>query len=190
MSLQNRCFKQLSFKHLSFKKLSLKQFSFKEHLRKFSEKVSLQRPFFERFFKPDSTSGIRRLQFFWLGCLALTATVLAYGIVFFLFTKNPLQKQVEPLKPVPTSIETATSKVDQNEMWRYKIEEENKNLADELSALKTLFQESLSRDDLKGEESSLENDDFQDSNGKEIEKPNSMGLRANSKPLLFHQKAH
>jgi len=176
MSLQNRGFKYLSFKKLCFKRFSFKELCFKQLLRKFSEKVSLQRPSFERFFKPDSTSGIRRLQFFWLGCLALAATVLAYGIVFFLFTKSPLQKQVEPLKPVPTSIETATSKVDQNEMWRYKIEEENKNLADELSALKTLFQEFLSRDDLKGEGSSLENDDFQDSNAERDREDKSHGF--------------
>ena len=85
-------------------------------------------------FKPESASGVRRLQFFWVGCLVLGVLALSYGIVSFLSDKSPIQKQEET--PKPTSIETATHKVDLNEALHYKIADEMKNLSEEVLELK------------------------------------------------------
>lgn len=93
------------------------------------------------FFHPETSQDIRRLQYFWVGCGLLVIVGLSYGIVSFLFEKTPIQKQEENVKVTPTSIETTTSKVDLNGAWRHKVEEETQKLSDEITALKTLFQE-------------------------------------------------
>jgi conjugal transfer pilus assembly protein TraB len=96
-----------------------------------------------RFFNPETASGIRRLQFFWVICLCFVALGISYLIVTFLFEKSPIQKHSETLKPTPKTIETASHKVDLNEVWRHKVEDENKKLYAELKALKELFHEGL-----------------------------------------------
>lgn len=60
----------------------------------------------------------------------------------FLFMKKSSPKADVP-KAQPTSIETALEKLDLHDVWRQKMEGENKKLLDKLSALETLFQESL-----------------------------------------------
>jgi conjugal transfer pilus assembly protein TraB len=97
----------------------------------------------KRFFNPETASGIRRLQFFWVICLCFVALGISYLIVIFLFEKSPIQKHSETLKPTPKTIETASHKVDLNEVWRHKVEDENKKLYVELKALKELFHEGL-----------------------------------------------
>lgn len=96
-----------------------------------------------RFFKPDSDSGIQRLQFFWAGCLGLVALGLSYGILFFLFDKAPSTLQQETPKLTSTTIETASHKVNLDEVRWYKLEEEHKKLSEEIHSLKTLFQEQI-----------------------------------------------
>lgn len=95
------------------------------------------------WFNPETSSGIKRLQFFWVICLCFVALGISYGIVTFLFEKGPTQKQNDTLKPTPKAIETASHKVDLNEVWRHKVEDENKKLYAELKALKELFHEGL-----------------------------------------------
>lgn len=97
----------------------------------------------KRFFNPETASGIKRLQFFWIGCICLMALGISYLIVIFLFEKTPVQNQNDILKPTPKAIETASHKVDLNEVWRHKVEDENKKLYAELTALKELFQQGL-----------------------------------------------
>ncbi|HUX78479.1 MAG TPA: TrbI/VirB10 family protein, partial [Alphaproteobacteria bacterium] len=98
------------------------------------------------FFKPESSQDIKRLQFFWLGCGLLGILALSYGIVHFLFEKAPLPQQTEEIKVTQTSIETLPSKVDLNEVFRHKIEDELKILSDEIKALQTLFQEGVKQE--------------------------------------------
>lgn len=95
-----------------------------------------------RFLNPESERSIKRLQRFWLICVILGALTLSYGLVFFLFETQPVQKQVEAPKPVPTQIETASHKVDLNEVRWHRMEEETKKLSDGLAELKNFFQSS------------------------------------------------
>lgn len=112
-----------------------------------------------RFFRPESSQEIRRLQFFWLGCGFLGILVLSYGIVAFLFEKTPLPQKTEEIKVTQTSIDTIPSKVDLNEIFRHKIEDEIKKLSDEIKALQTLFQEGLKREQSYPESANTEGDD-------------------------------
>lgn len=104
-----------------------------------------------KFFRPESSHAVQRLQLFWVGCGALAIVVLAYGISTFLFgTSQPPQKE-ESAKPTTTSIETATKKINLDEAFRNGIEGKLKGLADDLIALKTLFQEGAKRGDFPSE---------------------------------------
>lgn len=107
------------------------------------KKSSFMRESFKRFFKPDTDSGIQRLQFFWAGCLGLVALGLSYGILFFLFDRAPSTMQMETPKLTPTTIETASHKVNLDEVRWYKLEEEHKKLSEEINSLKSLFQEQV-----------------------------------------------
>ncbi len=95
------------------------------------------------FFKPESPRDIRRLQFFWLGCGGLIIVAFSYGIGTFLFGRTPLLKQEEEFKVTPTSIETATKKVNMDEVFRNKIEDTLKQLSDKFTALETMFYEGI-----------------------------------------------
>ncbi|OJW49661.1 MAG: hypothetical protein BGO67_03910 [Alphaproteobacteria bacterium 41-28] len=99
-----------------------------------------------RFFRPESSRNIQRLQFFWLGCAAFVIVGLAYGISTFLFGKTPLPQQEKEVKVTTTSIETATKKINLEEAFRNGIDAKLKALSDEVAALKTLFQEGVSRE--------------------------------------------
>ena len=96
----------------------------------------------KRFLNPRSSFGTRRLQFFWASVLCIGFLIGFYGMSSFLFTKKSSIKADAP-KSQPTSIETALEKLDLHDVWRQKMEVENKKLLDKLSALETLFQESL-----------------------------------------------
>ena len=95
------------------------------------------------FYKPISVSGIRRLQVFRATLLVLGVLGIFYGVLIFFFGQKSSAKLEEKNKPQATSIETASKKVDLNEVWRHRAEEDTKKLSEEISALKTLFQESL-----------------------------------------------
>lgn len=100
------------------------------------------------FFKPESPQNIRRLQFFWLGCGGLLIVVFSYGIGTFLFEKAPLPKHEEEVKVTPTSIETATKKVNMDEVFRHKIEGELKKLSDQFNGLESLVLEGIKREEI------------------------------------------
>lgn len=111
------------------------------------EKLSKLLAFARTRFNPESSHKVQRLQHFWLGCAALVIVGLAYGISTFLFGKTPLPQQEEEVKVTATSIETATKKVNLDEAFRHGIEDKLKTLFDEISALKTLFQEGVKNGD-------------------------------------------
>ena len=96
----------------------------------------------KRFLNPGSSFGTRRLQFFWASVSCVGFLIGFYGISTFLFTKKSSVKTETP-KSQPISIETALEKLDLHDVWRQKMEGENKKLLDKLSSLETLFQESL-----------------------------------------------
>ncbi|HUX78522.1 MAG TPA: TraB/VirB10 family protein [Alphaproteobacteria bacterium] len=112
-----------------------------------------------RFFHPESSLDIRRLQFFWLGCGLLGILALSYGIVLFLFEKAPLPQQTEEIKVTQTSIETIPRKVDLNEVFRHKIEDELRVLSGEIKALQTLFQEGAKQEQSFPQDINTEGDD-------------------------------
>lgn len=101
-----------------------------------------------KFFHPETSHAVRRLQLFWVGCGALALVVLAYGSGTFLFGNSPLPQQKEEGKATTTSIETATKKINLDEAFRNGIEGKLKILSDDLIALKTLFEEGAKRGDL------------------------------------------
>lgn len=102
-------------------------------------------------FRPESSHGVQRLQLFWVGCAALVIVILAYGLSTFLFGNSQLPQKEEAAKPTTTSIETATKKINLDEAFRNGIEGKLKGLADDLIALKTLFQEGAKRGDFPSE---------------------------------------
>lgn len=107
-------------------------------------------------FKPESPQAIRRLQFFWLGCGGLLIIAFSYGIGTFLFEGSPLPKEEEAFKVTPTSLETATKKVNMEEAFRNKIEGELKKLSDKFTSLETLFYEGIKREEPFREDHSLD----------------------------------
>lgn len=109
-----------------------------------------------RFFHPESPQSIRRLQFFWLSCGGVVIIAFAYGMTTFLFEKTPLLKQEEEAKPISTSIETATKKVNLEEVFRNGVEGKLKALSDKITAVETLFQEGVKRGDLPSQPSNTE----------------------------------
>ncbi|OJW54572.1 MAG: hypothetical protein BGO67_10525 [Alphaproteobacteria bacterium 41-28] len=108
------------------------------------------------WFNPETTSGIKRLQIFWVGCFCLIGLGISYGIVTFLFDKGPKYNQVESPKLTPKPLQTASHKVDLNEVWRHKVEVAYKNLSAEIGAIHKLFQEHIK------DRQSLGSDDRQD----------------------------
>lgn len=111
-----------------------------------------------KFFRPESSHAVQRLQLFWLACGALVIVVLAYGISTFLFGNSPLPQQESETKVTTTPIETATKKINLDEAFRNGIEGKLKTLSDELLALKTLFQEGAKRGDFPSEALNNEED--------------------------------
>ncbi len=109
-----------------------------------------------RFFHPESPQSIRRLQLFWLSCGGMIIIAFAYGMTTFLFEKTPLLKQEEEVKAISTSIETATKKVNLEEVFRNSIEDKLKVLSDKITAIETLFQEGVKREDFSSQNSNTE----------------------------------
>ena len=109
-----------------------------------------------RFFHPESPQNIRRLQFFWMGCGVIIIVAFAYGITTFLFEKTPLPKQEAEVKVTPTSIETATKKVNLEQAFRNKIEDTLKNLANRFTGLESMVLEGIKRE---GSREWLKNED-------------------------------
>ncbi|MDI9635794.1 hypothetical protein QM565_08350 [Geitlerinema splendidum] len=86
----------------------------------------------------------------------------AYGMTTFLFEKTPLPKEKEEVKVTPTSIETATKKINLEEAFRNGIENKLKAITDKITALETLFQEGVKRGELSSQSSNTE-EESQDS---------------------------
>lgn len=148
-------------------------FKLKESLRAFSEKglhlfhtVSscLLSPF-RAWFRSESSTGIRRRQFFWLFCGALCVIALSYGVVVFLFNKAP-QRQAEPPKATPLTIATATQKVDLNEVRWHDLNNTNKKLSEDIASLRKDVknflggQKETTKDDSTTTESNNEEEDL------------------------------
>ncbi len=74
------------------------------------KRALLQRVPLERMFKPSSTSGIRKLQFFWAGVIVLAFLGAFYSALIFFFHKKPVSKLEEEKKATPTLIETLPRK--------------------------------------------------------------------------------
>lgn len=101
------------------------------------------------FFRPESETQIKRLQYFWVGCGVIGLLLLSYGLVTFLYSTGPLQKEEKP-KPESTLIESALNKLDLNNAWRHKIEDSFDDLATRIVALEKLLTESIKRGELAG----------------------------------------
>jgi conjugal transfer pilus assembly protein TraB len=121
------------------------------------------------FLHPQSPRNIRRLQFFWLGCGGMVIVAFAYGITTFLFESTPLSKQEETFKVTPTSIETATKKVNLEEVFRNKIETALKQLSDKVTGLETMFLEGLKQDVPLSEAQSLDSSPPSDQFNQELQ---------------------
>lgn len=98
-------------------------------------------------FSPHSASGIRRIQFLRAGGILFLILVCLYGAAFFFFKSSTSEKQEETPQRAPTLIETPSAKIETDEVWRYKMEEENKKLLAKITAVETLFQEGVKNQD-------------------------------------------
>lgn len=90
-----------------------------------------------------SPKEIRRTQVIWVVGIGAGLLLCSYGVVNMLFDKGDPQSQNSKKTQTPTSIETLSHKVDPNEVFRHKVEEDKKQIQEELSALKVLFEEGL-----------------------------------------------
>lgn len=121
--------------------MSLQNFKI-ENLKTYLKNVYLKYSCLQ-YFNTGSSLGTRRLQFFWAAVLCVGFLIGFYGVFNFLFLKKASVRKIETPKPQSISFETALEKLDLHDVWRQKMESENKKIADKLSALETLFQESL-----------------------------------------------
>jgi len=93
---------------------------------------------FKRFFNPETSVEIRRLQFFWAACIVGVVFCLSYVVMMSFSHKESVSEDVQKLEPKP--METASSKVDLNEGYWHKVEEENRKLRDQLSDIEKRLQ--------------------------------------------------
>lgn len=106
----------------------------------------------KEFFFSEVPQATKRRQYFWLGCVGILCVFVAFVLVTLVFGKQDPKSSSSEEKENPTSIETATTKVDLNEARWYKLEDENKTLKEDLNALKTLFQQGVkNQEEEKGE---------------------------------------
>lgn len=101
------------------------------------------------FFRPESETQIKRLQYFWMGCGVIGLLLLSYGLVTFFYSTGPLQKE-EKSKPESTLIESALNKLDLNDAWRHKIEDSFDELVTRIVALEKLLTEGIKRGEMEG----------------------------------------
>src|SRR3990167_8243996 len=109
-----------------FQKLRASTASFKERLLK---RLALRG-------EGDLSSEVRRLQFIKMGVLCLIVLGISAMGVFFLFNKASTPLFQESVKPIPKFIETASDRLNVDEMWRHKMEQENIALLKELEDIK------------------------------------------------------
>lgn len=98
------------------------------------------------FFHPELEKEIRTLQIFWVVCGGLVLLSVSYGLVTFLFSSGPLASE-EKKQATPTRFETALSKVDTGDAWRFKIEQGLEALGKKTEGLEKLLQEGMKRGD-------------------------------------------
>lgn len=112
------------------------------------------------FLRSETPRDIQKRQYLWAGCIGFALLVCSYGIVRVLFDQGSTQVLRETSKPAPILIETTPQKVDLNEVWRHKAEEETSKLREEISALKKLFQEQVreGQERLRREELAVDED--------------------------------
>lgn len=94
---------------------------------------------FKKFFKPVSSSEVKRVQFFWAAFIVGVIFCLAYAVISSFSYKQDGFIEAKKIEPKP--IETASSKLDLNEGYWNKVAEENQKLHEEIKALETLFLE-------------------------------------------------
>ncbi len=99
-----------------------------------------------KFFNPESETEVRTLQFFWVACGGLVLLSVSYGLVTFLYYSGPLALD-EKKQPTPTRFETALSKVDTGDAWRFKIEQGLEKLGQKTEGLEKLLQEGMKTGD-------------------------------------------
>jgi conjugal transfer pilus assembly protein TraB len=96
-----------------------------------------------KFFHYETERRVKWSQRFFLlflGILLIIPAILLAPIFF----EEKLPSHLDKAKKLtPTPIETTSNKVDLNEMWRHKTEEDIEKFKDELLSLKDLFQEKL-----------------------------------------------
>jgi conjugal transfer pilus assembly protein TraB len=104
--------------------------------------LDLKDKFLKTCFKPETERGIKRLQYFWAISLGLGLLSVCYVGVTILFDKGNQNNFVEKNKIPPKVIEDPASKSEKlSQAYQYKVEEDMQKLGEEVTALKTLFQE-------------------------------------------------
>jgi len=130
-------------------------------LQKLSTNLLFVKEKIDQFFHPESERDVRVLQFFWLSCGGFALLLIAYALLTFLYSSNPL-KPDEQKKPTPTRIESALSKVDTAGTWQFKTEGTLEKISARLDALDKLLSEGVKKGDFadphQSEEDTLESD--------------------------------
>lgn len=120
---------------------------------------------FKKYFSNDTSQGAKRLQHTLAGLIMAICLICSYLLVTVFFREDLKRQLITTLEAsTPVSIETASSQIDLSEVWRHKIQEDNKKLGEELTQLKELFEDGRSLEnkdgtlqDLKAKVSDLEN---------------------------------
>jgi conjugal transfer pilus assembly protein TraB len=120
-----------------------------------SKPFNSARDYLQRLTHPETASEIRKLQILRVAGVLVVLLGLTYGVVTLCFSHAPADETVHPRdhsnkKPQPTHIETASSKVNSHEMWRFKVENENKKLREDIAGIKNQLNEAVSKNKQEG----------------------------------------
>ena len=91
------------------------------------------------FFKPETNTTRRKLQFFWAGCVVLG--VLGISWLVFLYMFNDPLPQTAQKDPTPTLIESGYSKEGTEGAWRYTIDSSLQTLTETIKTLESKLKE-------------------------------------------------
>lgn len=99
------------------------------------------------FLKSQNNADVLKRQKFFIGMLCFVCFGILYLFIFGGESKRPSSFKKQEIKKV--DIQSGGKRVDPQEVWKYKIEDEGKGLKKDLTELKTLIGEQLSLNEQK-----------------------------------------
>jgi conjugal transfer pilus assembly protein TraB len=102
-------------------------------------KIGILSQRFKSFFKPETHSSRKKLQFFWAGCVVLGT--LGISSLIFLYMFNDPLTPIAQKESTPTLIESGYTKAGSEGAWRYTIDTSLQTLTETVKALQSTLTE-------------------------------------------------